>query len=1088
METLKNISELKKYRKAILESYNNKKNCIVIGSGTCGQASGSNDIIRIIKREIVERGLFDRLSIRITGCLGFCEIEPFIIIEPGNILYPKLKMKDVTRIIDAALEGNVIEELIYRDPGSTTKRYTEQEIPFFKEQTMNILGQNRFLDPIRIEDYIKIGGYTALEKVLGNPDPDWIIKEVLKSNLRGRGGAGFTTGKKWEFAHKADDGSGQKYIVCNADEGDPGAYMDRSLLEGNPHAIIEGMIIAAIAIGACHGIIYVRGEYPLAIKHASIAIRAARDCGLLGKNILGKGIDFDIEIFRGAGAFVCGEETALIKSIEGKMGEPRQRPPYPIAKGIFGHPTCINNVETLANITYIIKKGADDFVKIGTAHNTGTKIFSLVGKIKNTGLVEVPLGTPIKNVVYEIGGGPVGKAKIKAIQTGGPSGGCIPASMFDLPLDYDSLCQVGSIMGSGGMIVMDENTCMVDVARYFMNFLKDESCGKCFTCRKGTQRMYEILDDISKGKGTLEQLDLLEELAHVVKDTTMCGLGQTASNPVLSTLRYFRNEYERHVVDKRCDAFVCKELVGAPCHAACPLDTEPWHYIAFIEKGEYEEAYKVIREANPFPSVCARVCDRKCEHKCNLGMSGGESIAIRALKRFVTDRVDPLVYKPMETVKEGTDMPEVAVIGGGPAGISAAHYLSLYGYRVTIFEAEKEPGGMLVCSLPAYRLPKDVVKKEIQSLINNNVTLKCETVLGLDITIDDLFQKNFKAIFLATGAHESWPLGLEGENVKGIYPSINFLKAFNLRGEELAHGHVGIIGGGNSAVDAARVALRQKNVERVTLFYRRTRGEMPAYEEEIEAALEEGVTIETLVSPVKIHVRQEEIEAALKEGVELETLVTPVKIYSEKGSLIGIECIRNKLGDVDISGRRRPVPVPGTEFRVSLDTLIIAIGERPQSGCLASMGVETDKNGRVCVDMETYLTSREGVFAAGDLVTGPNTVVDAIAAGKRAARIIDRYLQKKDLKEPPHILLPHVFIEPALVSDEELENARRAVPPSLPIEKRKKNFKEVEMPLSEEQAKREARRCLRCDVEFTRRKNKNSKEHKDVIETGEKKV
>ncbi|MBN2534857.1 MAG: FAD-dependent oxidoreductase [Spirochaetales bacterium] len=1086
MKALKNTVDFEKYREKILARINTKRPCIVICAGTGGLASGSNNLIRIIKKQIVERGLYDSISLRITGCLGFCEMDPFIIVEPGFNLYPKLKMEDVPRIIDAAIKGEIIEDLLYREPGSTTKCMTEQEIPFFKGQTRVILGYNQLLDPIRITDYIKNGGYAALEKILANPDPDWIIGEVLKSKLRGRGGAGFPTGKKWEFARKADNSTGKKYIVCNADEGDPGAYMDRSILEGNPYAVLEGIIIAGIAIGASNGIIYVRSEYPLAIKHAALAIRETRNLGLLGRNILGKGIDFDIEIFRGAGAFVCGEETALIKSIEGKMGEPRQRPPYPIAKGIFGHPTCINNVETLANISYIINKGADEYRRLGTENNTGTKIFSLVGKIKNTGLVEVPLGIPIRKVVYEIGGGSVGKTKIKAIQTGGPSGGCIPASMFDLPIDYDNLSKAGSIMGSGGMIVMDENTCMVDVARYFMSFLKDESCGKCFTCRKGTQRMYEILDDISKGKGSPEQLGLLEELAQVVKDTTMCGLGQTASNPVLSTLRYFRHEYERHIIEKKCDAFVCKELVGAPCNAACPLDTEPWRYIAHIEKGEYEEAYKVIRSANPFPSICARVCDRKCEHRCNLGVSGGEAIAIRSLKRFITDRVDPSVYKPVRKERNGTGIPRIAVIGAGPAGLSAAHYLSLAGYEVTVFEAENEPGGMLTCSIPPYRLPRDVVSKEIQSLLDSHIKLKCGNVLGMDMTIDELFNDGFKVVFLAMGAHSSWPLNLKGENVKGVYTSIDFLKAFNLWEEEYAYGHVGIIGGGNSAVDAARVALRQKRVEQVTLFYRRTRDEMPAYEEEIEAAMEEGVTIKTLVSPVKIHARQEEIEAALKEGVELETLVSPVKIYSEKGRLVGIECIRNKLGDVDASGRRTPIPVPGTEFRVPLDMLIVAIGERPQSTCLTSMGINIDKNGRVCVDMDTLCTSRDGVFAAGDLVTGPNTVVDAIAAGKRGAKIIDRYLQNKGLKEPDRITLPDFYIEPALVSDEEFEKAVRIIPAVLPVEKRKKNFMEVEMPLTPEQAKQEARRCLRCDLEFTQKRAEKNKEQGGCKKTGEK--
>ena len=511
--------------------------------------------------------------------------------------------------------------------------------------------------------------------------------------------------------------------------------------------------------------------------------------------------------------------------------------------------------------------------------------------------------------------------------------------------------------------------------------------------------------------------------------------------------------------------------MGVPCQSACPLDTEPWRYIAFIEKGQYEEAYKIIRAANPFPSVCARVCDRKCEYRCNLGASGGEAIAIRALKRFVTDRIDPSVYKPVGTAERENTAPAVAVVGAGPCGLAAAHYLSLAGYRVTVFESEKEPGGMLVSSLPAYRLPQDIVRREIETLMDENITLKCQIRLGRDITTDSLFADGFKAVFLAIGAHQSWKLDLEGEGVEGVYPSMEFLKAFNLGGKELAQGHVGIIGGGNSAVDAARVALRQRKVEKVTLFYRRTRGEMPAYEEEIEAALEEGVTIATLVSPVKIHVRQEGIEAALKEGVDLETLVSPVKILSEEGRLVGVECIRNRLGDVDSTGRCTPVPVPGTEFHVPLDTLIVSIGERPESDCLASEGIKLRKGGKLQVDNESLSTNQEGVFGGGDLVTGPNTVVDAIAAGKKAAGVIDRYLNGENLYKPPEVELPEVFIEPPEVGDEDREMALRVEPASLPAESRKNSFAEVEMALSIEQATIEARRCLRCDLEFTQREN-----------------
>lgn len=586
--------------------------------------------------------------------------------------------------------------------------------------------------------------------------------------------------------------------------------------------------------------------------------------------------------------------------------------------------------------------------------------------------------------------------------------------------------------------------------------------------------MYEILDDISKGKGTPEHLELLKELAEAVKDTTMCGLGQTASNPVLSTLHYFQNEYHRHVVDKKCDAFVCKELVGAPCQAGCPLDTEVWRYVALIEKGQYEEAYKVIREANPFPSACARVCGRSCESRCNLAVSGDEAIAIRILKRFITDRISPSVYKPVRAKRNGQKQRKVAVVGAGPAGISAAHYLSLLGYEATIVEAGKEPGGMLLSCIPAYRLPRDVARKEIDLLLDDeNIDVRYDTALGRDITLDELFKGGYSAVFLAIGADKSWGMDIEGENAKGVYSSMDFLKAFNLRGEELAKGNVGIVGGGNSAVDAARVAMRQKAVKSVTMLYRRTSQEMPAYAEEVEAAIEEGIRLETLVSPVGIRY----IKAAQAEGVKIETFVQPVKIDAKHGHIVDIKCVRNKLGDVDSSGRRRPVPIPGSEFTVPLDTLIAAIGERPDSDCLISMGLELDKGGRVKVDAKTLLTSREGVFAGGDLVTGPNTVVDAIAAGKKAAQIMDNYLCGRELAEPPEIKLPQVFIEPAVIGEEELEDVvKRAEPAVLASESRKKNFEEVELPLTVEQAKREARRCLRCDLEFTQRgKNEEAK-------------
>ena len=1059
MLKLETIFDLNALRDRLVSSRKPDVPTIVIAAGTCGQASGANDLIRIAKREMLARGLTERLNLRVTGCHGYCEMEPSVLVEPRGIFYPKVGIDDMSKIIDATDKGVVLDYLLFKDPDTEELIERQRDLPFYRKQVRTILSNNERIDPIRIFNYIENGGYSNLKKIFGTGKPRWVIDEVKSSQLRGRGGAGFPTGLKWDLLAKQPSSKG-KFLVCNADEGDPGAYMDRSVLEGNPHSIIEGMIIGAYGTGATQGVIYVRNEYPLAIKHLLIALRQAGDLGLLGENILGTDFSFDIKLVKGAGAFVCGEETALIASIEGKMGEPRQRPPFPIQKGINGSPTAINNVETWANIPVIFREGAENFKKVGTRNNSGTKIFSLVGKIRNTGLVEVPMGISIKEIIYDIGGGPSGDARIKAVQTGGPSGGCIPAENFDMAIDYDSLAEAGSIMGSGGMIVMDEDTCMVDVAKYFMHFLKDESCGKCFTCRKGTQRMYEILEDVSKGEGSLERLELLEELALAVKDTTMCGLGQSAPNPVLSTLRHFIGEYKEHLFEKKCSAFVCKDLVGAPCQAACPLDTEAWRYIAHIARGEYEEAYQIIREANPFPSVCGRVCDHFCESKCRIGTTGGEPIAIRTLKRFVTDRVDPSVYKPKRSPGGGKEMPKVAVVGAGPAGLTAAHNFSVMGYKVTVFEAQSEPGGMLICGIPAYRLPREILRKEIESLIDDNISLKCDTKLGRDVTVDDLFEGGFKAVFLAMGAHKSRRLNIVGEDLAGVYPAIEFLKAFNLFGEKIARGHVGVIGGGNSAVDAARVALRQEGVESVTIFYRRTRKEMPALSEEVDAAIEEGVKLEVLVSPLKIR-------AEVRKGTDFGKLEKQGQKHTKKRCVAAVEFIRNKLGKVDASRRRKPIQIPGSKFTIPLDTLIVTIGELPDSEKVSAMGIEISDRGTIVVDEKTLATNRKGVFAGGDVVTGPNTVVGSIADGKKAAVMIDRFLRGEDLWQPCEARLPKVYIEPNMLDEKEMDEAARVDLPTISIESRKHSFDEVEIPLGVKEAMREAKRCLRCDLEFT---------------------
>ncbi len=564
MKRLKRINSIDEFNKAVEAEIRKRKSetrtVLTVSAGTCGQARGSLKVIDALENVVEEKKLKDKVKINVTGCHGFCEAEPNIIIHPHDIFYQHVQNKDAEEIVsDTILDNQIIERLLYSDPATGESVKKEEDISFYKKQMRLVLGDNALLDPTQISDYLSIGGYRSLSKALSTMTPEGVINAIKQSGLRGRGGAGFPSGNKWALTRSAR--GEKKYIICNADEGDPGAYMDRSLMEGNPHRVLEGMMIGAYAIGASEGYIYIRDEYPLALKHIILAIQQAERLGLLGENILGTGFDLKMHISKGAGAFVCGEETALIASIEGKVGQPRQRPPFPAIRGLWKCPTNINNVETWGNVPLIIDKGADWFSQIGTNGSKGTKIFSLVGKINNTGLVEVPMGITLREVIYDVGGGIPEDKEFKAVQTGGPSGGCLPKEKLDLPIDYESLTEAGSIMGSGGMIVMDENTCMVDVAKYFLNFLRDESCGICLSCREGTQRMWEIVKNISEGNGKAADIELLETLAKAVKDASLCGLGQTAANPVLSTLRYFRDEYEAHVRDKKCPAGVCKELI-----------------------------------------------------------------------------------------------------------------------------------------------------------------------------------------------------------------------------------------------------------------------------------------------------------------------------------------------------------------------------------------------------------------------------------------------------------------------------------------------------------------------------------------------
>lgn len=543
----------------VCEKNNYKKEILICGGTGC--KSAQSDLIKDnLEKEINKLGLEDKVYVSITGCFGFCEKGPIVKVTPDDVFYVHVTPEDAEEIINEHIvNGNVVQRLLYEEPTIKERVRTQDEMTFYKKQVRIALRNCGLINPENIDEYIAEKGYLALGKCLTEYTPDDVINVMLKSGLRGRGGGGFPTGKKWQFAKGYD--ADQKYIICNADEGDPGAFMDRSILEGDPNSVLEAMAIAGYAIGATKGNIYIRAEYPLAIQRLRIAINQAREYGLLGENILNSGFDFDIEIKYGAGAFVCGEETALIHSIEGNRGEPTNKPPFPAESGLWNKPTCVNNVETLANIPAIINNGSDWFSSIGTKSSAGTKVFALAGKINNVGLVEVPMGTTLREILFEVGGGIKFDKEFKAVQTGGPSGGCIPKEFLDTPIDFDSLSAIGSMMGSGGMIVMDEDNCMVDIAKFYLEFTKEESCGKCTPCRIGNTRLLEILERISKGEGDLSDLDKLQELSNTIKDTSLCALGQTSPNPILSTMKYFYDEYKSHVVDKICPAGVCKDLM-----------------------------------------------------------------------------------------------------------------------------------------------------------------------------------------------------------------------------------------------------------------------------------------------------------------------------------------------------------------------------------------------------------------------------------------------------------------------------------------------------------------------------------------------
>jgi NADH-quinone oxidoreductase subunit F len=1038
---------------------------VLVCSGAGCISSDCHAVKEALVKSLQENNISNEMLVTETGCIGTCDLGPVMLVMPEGVFYTKLDPSLIPDIVTSHfLNGKIKVNNTYYDRKRDEYIPYIKDIGYFKEQVKIALRNCGNISFSSMEEYIANDGYLALAKVLGEMCPEDVINEIKKSGLRGRGGGGFPTWIKLQAGMKTE--SSIKYIVCNADEGDPGAFMDRSILEGDPHSIIEGMIIGGYTIGANKGYIYVRAEYPLAVERLGTAINKAREAGLLGENILQSSFNFDLEIRIGAGAFVCGEETALMESIEGNRGEPRQKPPFPFQKGLFGKPTIISNVETFANIAPIILNGSQWYARYGTNESKGTKVFALAGDINNTGIVEVPMGATLGDIIFNIGGGIPRKKEFKAAQTGGPSGGCITKEHLNTPVDYDSLTKLGTIMGSGGLISMDEDTCMVDMARFFMEFVQDESCGKCVPCRLGTKRMLEILERIVRGEGREGDIELLEEIGYMVKEAAICGLGQTAPNPVLSTIRNFREEYEEHIKYKYCRAGVCADLFISPCQNACPAGINVPGYIALIAAGRMRDAYNLIRKENPFPAICGRVCTHPCESRCRRAQLD-ESISISDLKRYVADHVMKHEEPYMDLVfpKKGKS---VGIIGAGPSGLTCGYYLARLGYDVEVYEAQQVAGGILAFGIPEYRLPKHVLEHEIKLIEQVGVKINLNMEVGTDISFYQL-KENHDAIYIATGTQFSRKVDIPGENLKGVYHGLEFLRDINLGRNIKVGDKVAVIGGGNTAIDAARCAVRL-GAKQVTILYRRTIEDMPADEREVRDAIEEGINIIPLTAPRSFEGdEREERDEGIKgndqdEGVK-EVKGSEINEGNEinKGNERGgrvkkIKCIRMELGDFDSSGRRKPVPIPSSEFEIDVDMVIPAVSQYSDLPFINKDEVEVTRWGTFVTDSDTLMTRMKGVFAGGDVVRGSDVVITAIADGKKAAQSIDIYLGGKGmLNTGEDIEIP----EPS--DEEEIVEHERFPMKYLDPEERRKSFSEVAIGFHKLNAIAESMRCLRCD-------------------------
>jgi NADH-quinone oxidoreductase subunit F len=1002
---------------------NKRLDVLICGGGAC-ISSHSHEFKKKLQEEIEKAGLTEEINLVETGCMGPCELGPVMVVYPDGSFYIQLKAERAARVVqEHFLKGRPVQEYLWQAPEARKIVEQKKQIPFFEKQLKIVLANCGRIDPESVGEYIAQRGYEALGTALTQMSREQVIDTISRSGLRGRGGAGFPTGLKWKFTY--DSPGAQKYVLCNADEGDPGAFMDRAVLEGDPHSVLEGMAIAAYAIGADMGYIYVRAEYPLAIARLNTAIAQARDMGLLGRNIFETAFHFDVELRMGAGAFVCGEETALMASVEGQRGQPRPKPPFPAVKGLWGKPSVINNVETLATIRHILLNGWQWFAAIGTEQSKGTKVFALSGKVANTGLVEVPMGITLGELVFDIGGGIPGGKAFKAAQTGGPSGGCIPAKYLNTPLDYESLKGLGSIMGSGGLIVLDEDSCMVNMAKYFLEFSLEESCGQCVPCRVGLKQMHALLEKITVGSGTMADLEKLESLAYTVRATSLCGLGQAAPNPVISTIKYFKHEYVEHIRDQRCSAGVCAALFSAPCVNACPAGVDAASYISHMGDGRRREAYFQHMQNNPFPIVCGRVCPAFCERKCSRGKYD-EALAIREVKRLFADwAIDEGLgfAPPLKAHKE-----KVAIVGAGPAGLACAFYLTRLGYKPVVFEALKVAGGMMMVGIPDFRLPKDKLQAEIGVIARAGVEIKLNTPVH---SIDELMKKGYAAVFIGCGAHQAQKLNIKGSELNGVLSGIDFLREVNLGRKVNLGDDVVVVGGGSTATDAARMA-RRLGARNVRLVYRRTRTEMPAQPEERVGAEEEGI--------------------------EMDFLVNPLEVIGAAGKVSGLHCIKTELADFDDSGRRRPVPVAGSEYTIRASSVIYCLGQKLSLG-LTGGKLDLDKRGHIAADPRTMATNVPEVFAGGDAVN-PSTVIESVAQGRTAAVSIDRLFGRPGrlYDQPRQVVEVHydeeAYLKTIARKEAHLEDPQQRVAnPCL----------EVSRGLTLGEAVEEARRCLHCD-------------------------